>query len=688
MLKRALEAYRRINRPKSIENSVFLRFLVFCSSLVGVWAVTSEGGAQVNLALLVTLLLVVGNLFSWWRRNFENLWLKGILSILIFIALADYLNSLMAYIYDPRIALVRLFFWILVLHSFDQPARKDLNFTIVSSSILLAVGASFSLSSRYLFYIFLFLFFAVWALVLDNVSSLGFEADSFIRKWGWKMLPSLSLFLIFIFLVSLPLFLFLPRPTGFWIKSYPFQIKGEPISQSKSGEVINPYYPFGSSNLKRVNPRSYFGFSAYLNLNARGKFTRDVVMVVRSSEPAFLRGIVFDYYDGKGWKVSKKPKPLSTGRQPFVVSPEFTPPYWTSRRTFTQTIFVRKEQPNIIFAAYSPSFVYFPFHRIWVDESLSLRSSFLLPPDLVYTVVSEVYNPTSEELRRAGTSHFSESIYLQLPEEIPSRVKEISREITSGFSNDYDKAKAIENYLRRNYQYDLDIPHFPSNRDVVDYFLFESKRGYCEHFASAFVILCREAGIPARLVTGYLATDYNPFTGYYEVKVKDGHAWAEVFFPNYGWVAFDPTPGFELPSREKNPSLKAFLKKFSSLLSFLRKYNFQVSFSFFYLFILLMLPLLAYLLRFPLRRKKLRFSDKIGFELARLLKILEKKGYKRKKSETLREIAERLPDYLSEFSILIEVFEKTRYGERRLTSSEIEKVSKVARSLKTKLVEK
>jgi len=84
----------------------------------------------------------------------------------------------------------------------------------------------------------------------------------------------------------------------------------------------------------------------------------------------------------------------------------------------------------------------------------------------------------------------------------------------------------------------------------------------------------------------------------------------------------------------------------------------------------------------------LRFSDKIGFELARLLKILEKKGYKRKKSETLREIAERLPDYLSEFSILIEVFEKTRYGERRLTSSEIEKVSKVARSLKTKLVEK
>jgi len=129
MLKRALEAYRRINRPKSIENSVFLRFLVFCSSLVGVWAVTSEGGAQVNLALLVTLLLIVGNLFSWWRRNFENLWLKVILSILILIALADYLNSLLAYIYDPRIALVRLFFWILVLHSFDQPARKDLNFT-------------------------------------------------------------------------------------------------------------------------------------------------------------------------------------------------------------------------------------------------------------------------------------------------------------------------------------------------------------------------------------------------------------------------------------------------------------------------------------------------------------------------------------------------------------------------------
>ncbi len=323
-----------------------------------------------------------------------------------------------------------------------------------------------------------------------------------------------------------------------------------------------------------------------------------------------------------------------------------------------------------------------------MDESLSLRSPFFLPPDLVYTVVSEVYNPTPEELRRAGTSRFSESIYLQLPEGIPLRAKELARGITSGFNNDYDKVKAIENYLQRNYQYDLDIPPFPSNRDVVDYFLFESKKGYCEHFASAFVVLCREAGIPARLVTGYLTTDYNPFTGYYEVKVEDGHAWAEVFFPNYGWVAFDPTPGFEVPSREKNPSLGAFLKKFSFLHSFLQRYNFHVSSSFLYFFIPLVLLLLAYLLRSPLRRKKLRFSDKIGFELARLLKILEKKGYKRKKSETLREMVERLPDFLGEFSILVEVFEKTRYGGRRLTSSEIEKVSKVARSLRSKLAEK
>jgi transglutaminase-like putative cysteine protease len=686
MFKRALETYRRINRPKSIENSIFLRILVFASALIGVWAVTIEGGAQVNQAFFVTILLVCGNLFSWWRRNFDNFWLKVIISLLLFVALADYFSSLMSFIYDPRIALVRLFFWILVLHSFDQPARKDLNFTIVSSSILLAVGASFSLSSRYLFYVLIFLFLVVWALVLDNVSSIGFEADSFLKKWGWKMLPSLSVFLIFIFLVSFPLFLFLPRPSGFWIKSYPFQIEGKPIPQSENGEVINPYYPFGSSNFKKVNPHSYFGFSAYLNLNVRGKLSKDVVMVVRSPQPTLLRGIVFDYYDGRGWRVSEEPKPLSTAHQPFVISLEFTPPYWTSRHSLAQTIFVREEQPNIIFGAYAPSFVYFPFHRIWVDKSLSLRSPFLLPPELVYTVVSEVYKPTPEELRRAGKSRLNDRSYLQVPEKMPLRVRKLAEEITSNFSNDYDRVKAIESYLQENYRYDLDIPPFPSSRDAVDYFLFESKKGYCEHFASAFVILCREAGIPARLVTGYLATDYNPFTGYYEVKVKDGHAWAEVFFPSYGWIAFDPTPGFEVPSPEKNPSLKAFLKKFSLLTSLIKGYKVNLIFSPLYLLLFLIPLLLAFLLRFSLRRKKLKFSDKIGFELARLLKILEKRGYERRSSETLREMTKRLPPSLSEFSFLVEVFEKTRYGRKPLSSSEIERFLKVTSSLRAKIV--
>ena len=100
----------------------------------------------------------------------------------------------------------------------------------------------------------------------------------------------------------------------------------------------------------------------------------------------------------------------------------------------------------------------------------------------------------------------------------------------------------MSEYLRNSYTYDLSVPPQRKSMDAVEYFLFEEQRGYCEQFASSLAVMARSLGIPARIATGYAPGEYNPFTGLYEVKASDAHAWVEVYFPGYGWSAFDPTP--------------------------------------------------------------------------------------------------------------------------------------------------
>jgi uncharacterized protein YqcC (DUF446 family) len=85
------------------------------------------------------------------------------------------------------------------------------------------------------------------------------------------------------------------------------------------------------------------------------------------------------------------------------------------------------------------------------------------------------------------------------------------------------------------------VPAPPPNRDVVDYFLFDAKRGYCDYYATALVVLARAAGLPARLVVGYASGSFNSFTGQYIVVEADAHSWVEIYFPDYGWIEFEPT---------------------------------------------------------------------------------------------------------------------------------------------------
>jgi hypothetical protein len=130
--------------------------------------------------------------------------------------------------------------------------------------------------------------------------------------------------------------------------------------------------------------------------------------------------------------------------------------------------------------------------------------------------------------------------YLQHLTEDP-RIIDLARAVTKNTRTVYEQIKAIETHLKTRYEYSLDVPAIPG-RSPIDDFLFGQKTGYCEHFATAMLLLLRSLDIPSRLVTGFLQGEWNEYGGYYIVRQRDAHAWVEAYFPQSGWITFDPTP--------------------------------------------------------------------------------------------------------------------------------------------------
>src|SRR5579872_3543343 len=165
-----------------------------------------------------------------------------------------------------------------------------------------------------------------------------------------------------------------------------------------------------------------------------------------------------------------------------------------------------------------------------------------------YDAVSQVPMVPPQKLRAAAAVYPADisSTYLQLPRLDP-RIKQLAEQITAHAPTPYDKASNIALYLRTRFGYTLDLSDM-SHRDPLAYFLFVKRAGNCEYFASAMVVMLRTLGIPARYATGFLAGEYNDLAHDYIVRASDAHSWVEAYFPGYGWITFDPTP----PGDEKH----------------------------------------------------------------------------------------------------------------------------------------
>jgi hypothetical protein len=129
---------------------------------------------------------------------------------------------------------------------------------------------------------------------------------------------------------------------------------------------------------------------------------------------------------------------------------------------------------------------------------------------------------------------------LRLPAVDP-RVRQLAQQVTNSSRTNFDRATAIESYLRTRYGYTLELQRIPV-QDPIANFLFVRKRGHCEYFASSMAVMLRTIGIPSRVVNGFRSDEFNDITGNYVVRAKDAHSWVEAYFPGYGWQMFDPTP--------------------------------------------------------------------------------------------------------------------------------------------------
>lgn len=305
---------------------------------------------------------------------------------------------------------------------------------------------------------------------------------------------------------------------------------------------------------------------------------KDVVLVVSTGElppipyaaeeiPVhryYWRAVTFDRYTGAGWSSSPAQEVEYSDNAPLLELPQ-------NYRILNQTIERAGDESSYVYWTGILAQANAEMKIAWrteppADPAPASNGDILgaTTPQDEYTVISYISEITAEQLRTAGSSYPEAIIrrYLRLPESVPERVLRQAREVTQAALTPYDRAVAIETYLR-SFPYTLEVERPPSGRDVVDYFLFTAQQGYCDYYATAMVVLARAAGLPARIVVGYTSGEYDFQSAKYIIRKENAHSWVDVYFDGVGWVEFEPTAGQPAIGRMDNNTASLPLPKLS-----------------------------------------------------------------------------------------------------------------------------
>lgn len=437
------------------------------------------------------------------------------------------------------------------------------------------------------------------------------------------------------------------------------------------------------------------------------KFDYSPVMTITTSQRSYWRGETKAVYTGKGWSDLKDLNlmPVEGYEEKYPLNPPRAEGVKTLEVVQTVSV-LRKDKMPVLFAAGPASSV----SELksdnnkglsWNPEEWELRWNKSAKVES-YSVVSEVTVLDEEALRKVGApsnENIDLDTFLQLPENLPERVRDLAEEQTSGLTNDYDRARKLEQYLKETYPY-TNTPDLTRrtnrNGDFVDAFLFEIQEGYCDYFSTSFVVMARSLGLPTRWVKGY-STGFDPaalerarFGGFqdipdpqgagtYTVRNADAHSWAEVYFEGYGWIPFEPTSGFTIPQPLPEGEVlqtdfdRAKEADLAETTTAEKNKDWIVPVGAAGVVLLIVaLVIFSYRSRrvqqlwSRIRNRGNTPNQQVVREMERLISFLQRQGLRREANETIRESFNRwsikFSSLRTEFDGALTIFEQARYG--------------------------
>ncbi len=539
-----------IERAKWLQSQPSLTFVLILSMLAGValvkwrinrpvrWCLVIAGGILVTA--WQTLVTLPPSQLSWYERlgnALESVW--GVITM----AQTD-ASSIHFVIF------LVLFTWFLGYASTRFVLRRQNAWGVVIPGVIVLLINLSNLPENYYGYL---VFFLVAAALLVGQTRL-MKNNSLVTTVGKNSAYSITRF----FASSvLSIGILAAAVTWFTPDIQPGRIASVNANETPILENIKDYLDNLLARIPRKQPLvSSEDQSEYLFTGNYERSGDEVHFIISSDSPQYWRTWVYDVYTSSGWQNSD-----IVESPPEQESADKGDSHLNGREEISYDVEVRLKTDILLTAGQLLSsdvpvsrHALAPFDSTAPDEQFTSERTItaVLPYNLDsgqrYGVTSSVISATPLELANAGEDYpaYIEHYYLQLPDTLPDRVREFSENVTANATTPYEKVMAISDNLSQ-FIYSLKTPPPPKGTDAVEFFCFSEQSGACADFASAMVVLLRSAGVPARFCTGYQYGELDPDSGKYVVRISDRHAWAEVYFPGYGWVEFEATPGSSTP---------------------------------------------------------------------------------------------------------------------------------------------